>query len=296
MAFLKQIGSQNELDSLLEDKKNGLVVVYFHATWCGPCHAISPIYTRLSDTYRRVTFSKVDVDDVQSVAQKYSIAAMPTFLFIKNKTVVDQNYLKLKGAEPRALEDLVKKHAPPPPAATGSGSEPTTGDISLLEFLDVSQLNCLNEATHHSVKSILASKTRNTSSSYLLSDADEQLLINISFNRAVRVRSIVLHTSVSSQGPKKIKLLINRPSLGFEDVEDQEEPAVAQVLDIPEEAIKEGRHISLRFVRFQNVNSLHIFVVSNQGEQDESRIDAIDVFGVPVETTKSLSGLKKQDD
>lgn len=51
--------------------------------------------------------------------------------------------------------------------------------ISLLEYLDLSQLNCLNEAESHSFKSIVASKSRNATGSYLLSDADEQLLLNI---------------------------------------------------------------------------------------------------------------------
>ena len=72
------------------------------------------------------------------------------------------------------------------------------------------------------------------------------------------MRSIILQTSDSSHGPQKIKLLTNRPSLGFEDVEDQEEPAVAQVLEIPDDVINEGKHITLRFVRFQTVNSLHV--------------------------------------
>jgi PITH domain len=78
----------------------------------------------------------------------------------------------------------------------------------------------------------------------------------------VRVRSIVISTSAPSQGPKEIKLLVNRPSLGFEDVEDQVEPAVAQVLKIPRDVIQEGKHIPLRFVRFQTVNSLHVRVLS----------------------------------
>ena len=51
--------------------------------------------------------------------------------------------------------------------------------VSLLEYLDLSQLNCLNEAEGHSFKSIVASKSRNSTGSYLLSDADEQLLLNI---------------------------------------------------------------------------------------------------------------------
>jgi len=50
---------------------------------------------------------------------------------------------------------------------------------SLLEFLDTSQLNCLNEAVQHPLKPILEGKVRNTTDKYLLSDADDQLLLNV---------------------------------------------------------------------------------------------------------------------
>lgn len=50
---------------------------------------------------------------------------------------------------------------------------------SLLEFLDTSQLNCLNEAAQHPLRPILEGKVRNTSEKYLLSDADDQLLLNL---------------------------------------------------------------------------------------------------------------------
>jgi hypothetical protein len=52
--------------------------------------------------------------------------------------------------------------------------------ISLLDLLDLSQVTCLNEACDHTFKSIVATKSKNTSEGYLLSDADEQLLLNIS--------------------------------------------------------------------------------------------------------------------
>jgi len=146
------------------------------------------------------------------------------------------------------------------------------------------------------LKSILDNKIKNTSNSYLVSDADEQLLLNIRFNQSVRVRSIVIQSANVQQAPLKIKLVVNRPNLGFDDIEDAEEPEVAQVLSLAETDIVEGARISLRFVRFQAVNSLHIFVASNQGEEDKTRIDALDIFGVPVETTKDLSGLRKQDE
>jgi hypothetical protein len=80
----------------------------------------------------------------------------------------------------------------------------------------------------------------------------------LQFNQAVRVKSVVLHTANSLEGPKLIKLLVNRSAIGFEDVEDAEEPEAAQILELSEDSVKEGLPIDLRFVRFQSVNSLHV--------------------------------------
>ncbi|KAJ7273424.1 PITH domain-containing protein [Mycena rebaudengoi] len=162
-----------------------------------------------------------------------------------------------------------------------------SGDVSLLEFLDLSQLNCLNEDAQHPFASIVSTKSVNKSAkNFVLSDADEQLLLNIP-----ALRSIVITSSVGEQAPQRIKLLVNRPNIGFEDVEEAEEPEVAQILEISEDDVKEGRPIALRFVRFQTVTSLHA--------TEETRIDSIDLLRrsrrVCV-TTKDLSGLKKQDD
>jgi len=169
-----------------------------------------------------------------------------------------------------------------------------SGDTSLLSLLDLSQLTCLNESPGHPFKSIVSTKAKNSTECYLLSDADEQLLLNIPFNQTVRVRSIVIQSQSIDEAPKDIKLVVNRRSIGFEDVEDAQEPICAQVLELPEREIREGNRIPLRYVRFQAVNSLHIFVASNRGG-DKTRIDALDVFGVPVETTKDLSGLKRPE-
>ncbi|KAJ3769772.1 PITH domain-containing protein [Lentinula raphanica] len=178
--------------------------------------------------------------------------------------------------------------------ATSSSKE--QGDVSLLQFLDLQQLNCLNESSEHNFKSIVSSKSVNTSNSYLESDADEQLLLNVAFNQAVRVKSLIIKSTDIAHAPKKIKLAVNRPNLGFDDVADAEEPAVAQILELDQETVTEGKPVALRFVRFQSVNSLHIFVVSNHGDEEETKINAIDVIGVPVETTKDLSGLRQKQE
>lgn len=170
-----------------------------------------------------------------------------------------------------------------------------TNDKTLLEFLDTSQLNCLNESAEHTIKDILGDKAKNITPKHLLSDADEQLLLSLHFNQAVRIRALAITSFSVPQAPRRIKLVVNRPSIGFEDVEDAVEPEAAQIIELDEKQVTEGHRIPLRFVRFQNVNSLHVFVESNHGGEDTTRIDTIDVFGVPIEATKDLSGLRGTD-
>lgn len=117
----------------------------------------------------------------------------------------------------------------------------------------------------------------------------------------MRIRSLAITCSDLSQAPKSIKLVVNKPSLGFEDVENAQDSQVAQVIELKEDQVRHGQPIALRYVRFQSVNSLHvcwvllsgavlpllkykqIFVESNHGGGDETRIDAIDISGFPIE-------------
>jgi len=81
---------------------------------CGPCHAIAPTFEALSKQHPTVNFLKCDVDAVPDVAQTYAVAAMPTFVFLKGSTKVDQ----VKGADKSVLTNTVRKHA------TSSGGGP----------------------------------------------------------------------------------------------------------------------------------------------------------------------------
>jgi hypothetical protein len=58
------------------------------------------------------------------------------------------------------------------------------------------------------------------------------------FNQTVRVRSISVEAKDLPNAPKVIKLFINKPSLGFEDVEDANEPEASQVIELSEDDVK----------------------------------------------------------
>src|SRR5258708_18341533 len=70
-------------------------------------HQIAPKYEDLSRQYTNVNFVKCDVDEAQEVARKYSITAMPSFVFIKNNQKEDL----VRGADPNKLENTIKKHS-----------------------------------------------------------------------------------------------------------------------------------------------------------------------------------------
>jgi thioredoxin 1 len=83
-----------------------LTLFYFvGATWCGPCKAIAPLFQELSEAMPDVVFLKVDVDENPETAAKYSVSAMPTFLFIKGGEIVD----RLMGANPDRLREMIEE-------------------------------------------------------------------------------------------------------------------------------------------------------------------------------------------
>jgi hypothetical protein len=76
------------------------------------------------------------------------------------------------------------------------------------------------------------------------------------FNQPVKIKSISFFSGISPpQGPKTVQLFINQPQFDFADA-DSHEPT--QELVLSEGDVKGGNRIDLRFVRFQNVNSLHV--------------------------------------
>ena len=92
------------------EKHDGLAVVDFWATWCGPCRIISPILDQLSVEYEgRVKISKMDVDANIKTASRFNVRSIPMLLFFKNGKVVDQ----IIGAVPKnMIQSKFEQHAP----------------------------------------------------------------------------------------------------------------------------------------------------------------------------------------
>jgi thioredoxin 1 len=67
------------------------VLVDFWAEWCGPCKMIAPLLDEIaSEQPDKVKIVKVNVDEEQSLAQKFNISSIPTLLFFKNGQIKEQ--------------------------------------------------------------------------------------------------------------------------------------------------------------------------------------------------------------
>ncbi|MGH3251723.1 MAG: thioredoxin [Trebonia sp.] len=86
-------------------KNSKPVIVDYWAEWCGPCRMIAPVLEEIAAEYAdKIDVVKLNVDENQAIAQRYSILAIPTLNVFQNGEVVKQ----IKGAKPKSalLKDL----------------------------------------------------------------------------------------------------------------------------------------------------------------------------------------------
>lgn len=100
---MAQVISSEEFNNLVENTE-GIAVVDFFATWCGPCKMLAPVFQEVGNEFEdKADFYKVDIDESLDIARQFSVSTVPTVIIFRNGEPIE----RLVGFMPK--ENLAAK-------------------------------------------------------------------------------------------------------------------------------------------------------------------------------------------
>ncbi|KAJ2487081.1 hypothetical protein IWW37_005376 [Coemansia sp. RSA 2050] len=275
------VESEEQFIQRIKESSSKLVVVDFYSETCPPCKIVDAIVNQLAMQYPNVAFCKVDVARFPDVSEKCQITATPTLQFFRKCKMVDM----IRGADKQAIVKMVETHS------NGDGTETpkafgVAGHSDLTRLVLKKQSECLNQSDDHPLENVFTE-----GDSVLESDVDEQLVLHIAFSQPIKLHSLMIKAP-ADRAPKNIKLFANRMDIGFDDAETSE---ASEEIKLTEDIYKKGGVVNLRYVRFQNVSSLSIYVADNLHDGDVTAISQLAFIGTAVDTA-NVSDIRQGED
>jgi thioredoxin 1 len=102
---MSKIVNESQFDEVM---KEGVVVVDFFATWCGPCKMLAPVFEEVGEELgNKAKFIKVDVDQSKELAERYQVMTIPTILVLKDG---EQKEVSIGFSPKERLKTFVEKY------------------------------------------------------------------------------------------------------------------------------------------------------------------------------------------
>jgi len=100
---MAQVINSEEFNNLVEHVE-GIAVVDFFATWCGPCKMLAPVFQEVGNELEgKAKFYKIDIDESLDIARQFNVSTVPTIIIFRNGEPIE----RLVGFMPK--ENLAAK-------------------------------------------------------------------------------------------------------------------------------------------------------------------------------------------
>lgn len=158
--------------------------------------------------------------------------------------------------------------------------------------IDFRNVECLNSKPGKGFENVLKQGYREDDGLILESDTDEQILIHIPFQFAVRISGILIRSTGAGR-PRRVKLFVNNNVIGFSEAM---ESTPIHALDLMDDQLSGEKTIALPTVKFRNVNCLSIFVEENMEDEQVTTLQKIIILGQQGQTfdVASIQDVSKQ--
>jgi len=159
--------------------------------------------------------------------------------------------------------------------APGLQGEEFGVQYSLYTKIDLPNVQCFNEAEENSARNVFKPwDQRKDRDKFVISDADEELLINIPFTGNVKLKGLIVMGGEDGTHPSKVRLFKNRPHMTFD--------AAAAKADQEFELVQDDEGVieyAPKVVTFSSVHHLTLHFPSNLGGEEETKIYYVGLKG-----------------